>query len=406
MGRAGALRVGGGPAGPGPRRPIQPPVVAMNLQIFSYDAEQGWSTPVLDRLDSPSTLVLSFGAARYADQSAPIQTLWDAFPNSHHLGCSTGGEILGHELRDDSLAVAAIQLEHGGLRTAFSGVPHPDDSFDAGLDLAEQLADPRLVGVFVLADGPRVNGSQLVAGLSERLGPSVPISGGLSGPATEGTGYCLALGAPAQRVVEAVGFYGRNVHMGHGLQSVWGKVGRPSVVTGASGRLLTSLDGRRATDVYRQALGAEAAQHPSACLRHPILLRGGREENGRLVRAVLDADPGTGSLLCAGDVPVGAMAQVLRADDEHLLAGVQQAAVAAGLPRRARGDVLAVTVSDTHRRRALGPLSEREPGTCLASLPAGTQQVGFYGSGLFAPQAGGSPDLLSHTVGLTTLWEE
>ena len=56
-----------------------------------------------------------------------------------------------------------------------------ENSFQAGARLAQSLDPDGLVHVLVLSDGLRVNGSDLVRGLTRYLPDRVSVTGGLAG---------------------------------------------------------------------------------------------------------------------------------------------------------------------------------------------------------------------------------
>ena len=173
-----------GPPLPGSGRIVQ-------LSTLSYSAAAGWSEDLPD-IDSEQTLVVAFGAPEFGADARPFEDLRRAFPTSRIVGCSTAGEIIGTDLRDGSVVVAAARFDSSTLRAASASVGAAEGSFAAGQDIARQLADPGLRGVLVLSDGLTVNGSELVRGLTSVLPPSVVITGGL---AADGDRFGAHLGA-------------------------------------------------------------------------------------------------------------------------------------------------------------------------------------------------------------------
>src|SRR5438093_3144812 len=103
---------------------------SMKLQSFSYTQGIGWSVSPFPAMDSKQTLILVFGAPEFSDTTEPISQLVKAYPNSHIVGCSTAGEILGTALMDHSLAVSVVQFEHTPLAVASARVQKPTDSFN------------------------------------------------------------------------------------------------------------------------------------------------------------------------------------------------------------------------------------------------------------------------------------
>ena len=103
------------------------------------------------------------------------------YPHAHLIGCSTAGEIYGTQVSDDSLVITAVHFEHTRLQAAQRTIGDAESSFQAGAHLAESLEQEGLVHVFVLSDGLKVNGSELVDGPTSRLPGGVTVTGGLAG---------------------------------------------------------------------------------------------------------------------------------------------------------------------------------------------------------------------------------
>lgn len=376
----------------------------MQLATFSYRADAGWSVPQFPALDSPDTLVLVFGAPRFADDRRALDDLRRAYPRSHIAGCSTAGEIHGTQVEDDSLSVAVMHLEKGHLRSARSPIDDASCSFDAGAEIAKSLLGDDLRGVFVLSDGLKVNGSELVRGLTSSLPRDVAITGGLAGdgPRFQRT-WTLDDGVPSSGSVTAIGLYGRDLHVGHGSNGGWDLFGPERRVTRSSGNVLYELDGRPALELYKEYLGERAAGLPATALLFPLALRRAREDGDTVVRTVLAVDEAAQSMTFAGDVPQGATAQLMRANFDRLVDGAHDAA--AMVDTAGGGDVLAVAISCVGRRLVLGERAEEEVEATLGVLPECARQVGFYSYGEISPLSNGSCDLHNQTMTLTTVRE-
>jgi hypothetical protein len=247
----------------------------MQFETTSYE-KNTWRAP-FPALDSPTTLVLVFGAPRFIDDPPPIEELARAFPRSHILGCSSAGEISGARIRDDSLSVGVAKFEGTDLRIASAPAKSPEGSFAAGEAIAKELARPDLRGVFVLSDGLNVNGSELVRGLNSVLPESVVVTGGLAGDGDRfKRTWVLHEGRPQSNVVSAVGLYGDRVRVGHGSKGGWDKFGPERRITRSEGNVLYELDGKPALQLYKEYLGARAAELPSSGLLFPLAIRAPR----------------------------------------------------------------------------------------------------------------------------------
>jgi hypothetical protein len=379
-------------------------VLDMQIQTLSYDATTGWSAPLDGSLDSARTLVLAFASPGFADHLEPFRDLARAFPRAHVLGCSTAGEIHATRVRDNTIAVAIARFEHTPLRTAVATLSRTNDSFDAGLRIARSLDAPDLRAVFVLSSGDAIgiNGSDLVHGINEVLAGRATVTGGLAGDGARFQHtWVLADGVPTAGVVAAVGMYGDRVRIGHGSKGGWDIFGPERVVTRATGNVLFELDGRPALQLYKDYLGERAAGLPATGLLFPLAVRSSDESERRLVRTILAVDEATQSLTFAGDVPEGALAQLMRANFDRLIQGASDAALGCA----GDGPALSLAISCVGRRLVLGELTEAETEAVADVLPAGTAQIGFYSYGEISPYTDGTCDLHNQTMTLTTLGE-
>ena len=147
----------------------------MRIETITHRLAGGWSRPLPADLDSPRTLVVTFGAAAYVETSEALAALAAAFPNSVHAGCSSAGEILGDGVADGSLVVVVIRFGRAALALAATPIATMTDSAAAGMRLGAELAPRRPRLDLVLSDGLAVNGTELVKGLTESLPPGAAI---------------------------------------------------------------------------------------------------------------------------------------------------------------------------------------------------------------------------------------
>ena len=388
--------------GPGLPIPEEDPV---QLSTFSYSASSGWSED-LPQVDSPETLVVAFGAPEFGDDTRPFDDLARAFPTSRIVGCSTAGEIIGTDLCDHSVVVAAARFDSSTLRTACAAVPASDGSYAAGQDIARQLADPSLRGVLVLSDGLTVNGSELVRGLGAILPPEVVITGGLAADGDRfASTWVLDGSAPARGIVRGVGLYGDDLRLGHGSMGGWDNFGPERTVTRSRSNVLFELDGRPALDLYKQYLGELAGGLPATGLLFPLAIRPGEADEASVVRTILAVDEDAQSMTFAGDVPEGWRAQLMRANVDRLIDGAAGAALMTARPGAGDVPTLALGISCVGRRLVLGERTQEEIEAAVDQLPTGTEQIGFYSYGEISPQASGLCELHNQTMTLTTIRE-
>jgi hypothetical protein len=378
----------------------------MQLETLSFRPDGGWSAPLPD-LDSDRTLVIAFGATRYVDTPDPLAVLRAAYPRSHVVGCSTAGEIVGHSLADDSIAVAIARFEHTVLATATARVAASHDSFAAARELAHALQADDLRAILVLSDGLGVNGSELVRGFNSVLPESVVVTGGLAGDGDRfARTWVVTDGTARSGIVAAVGFRGSRVRVGHGSKGGWDIFGPERRVTRSDGNVLYELDGKPALALYKQYLGERARGLPATALLFPLALRSDDDPAKMLVRTVLSVEERTQSMTFAGNIPQGSRCQLMRANFERLIEGASHAALhTKATTGDDSGPTLAVAISCVGRRLILGERTEEEIEAALVELPRGTGLVGFYSYGEISPYATGHCDLHNQTMTLTTIAE-
>ncbi|HMA36323.1 MAG TPA: FIST N-terminal domain-containing protein [Chloroflexia bacterium] len=378
----------------------------MNITTFAYLPATGWSVDPWPALDSARTLVLLFGDSHFLDTPAPIRAIAAAYPTSQIIGCSTSGEIAGARVVDGSLLVTVVAFAHTRLATAHAPVPAVQESYAAGQALGAQLAGPDLRSVLLFSDGLTVNGSELVRGLNAVLPPSVVVTGGLAGDGDRfQRTWVVWDGAPRAGFVVAAGLYGDRVQVGHGSKGGWDIFGPERRVTRATGNILYELDGKPALQLYKEYLGERAAGLPATALLFPLALRAHPDDEKSIVRTILGVDESTQSMIFAGDIPTGSLAQLMRANFDRLIDAAEAAALMTRERNSPMGPVLALAISCVGRRLILGERTEEELEAALAVLPEGTQQIGFYSYGEISPYAAGSCDLHNQTMTLTTIYE-
>ena len=129
----------------------------------------GWGSPTGAALNGDSSLIFYFGAPQAIADGRSIRELSKLYPSAKLIGCSTGGEIHGEDVLDDSVSATVIGFDHTRVATAEVSFNEWANAYDAGRALARKLIAPGLRSVFVLSDGIHVNGSELVRGMSSVL---------------------------------------------------------------------------------------------------------------------------------------------------------------------------------------------------------------------------------------------
>ena len=347
--------------------------------------------------------MLAFGATGTVTASDSWSELRRRHPDAILLGCTTGGEIHGCDVLDESLSATAIHFNDTEIAAAETDVAQ--GSFEAGRSIGARLARSDLKALFVLSDGTRTNGSDLVRGLRDAAGPHVVLVGGLAGDGPNfGTTYVGLNGQPSPGKVAAIGFYGDKLNVGHGSAGGWDVFGPERRITKAKANVLHELDGKPALDLYKRYLGPEAAELPGSALLFPLRIYPADKPEQAIVRTVVGIDEEARTMTFAGDMPEGYCAQLMRGNFDRLIQGAAHAAEQAQGERQ--GERVAILVSCIGRKLLLGQRTREEVEAVQSVLGEGTHLAGFYSYGEVSPHAvTGSDELHNQTMTITTLSE-
>jgi hypothetical protein len=378
----------------------------MRVEQQSWSAKGNWQHDVGGRC-ADAQLVLAFGASapiRDASIWADLRSRW---PKARIVGCSTAGEIAGTVVRDDSVVATAMEFERSEVRAASVRLADVADSVAAGRALGQELDRQGLRHVFVLSDGLRVNGSDLVRGLCAVLPATVAVTGGLAGDGSrfERTTVGLDVTPDDERIV-AIGLYGSNLSVGFGSLGGWDPFGPERLVTRARGAVLYELDGQPALELYKRYLGDYASQLPSSGLLFPLTVRQG-SEGGGVVRTILAIDEREQSLTFAGDIQEGEYARLMHANFDRLIDGASGAARTCSTALAGKAPDVAFLISCVGRKLVLQQRIEEEVEAVRQVLGERPVLTGFYSYGEISPFTPSARcELHNQTMTITSLTEE
>jgi hypothetical protein len=380
----------------------------MQANLLSWTPSDGWKS-ASQTSPAKAQLVIYFGGRSALACGARFEELRARFPQANILGCSTGGQIRNDDVSDEEIAGVALSFDRTRVKLAAADAPHPAQSRACGEEIGRALAGDDLAGIFVLSDGLNVNGSSLVAGLTNSVSARVPITGGLAG---DGSAFHETLvggnEAPRSKRVAAVGLYGDAIRFGHGSAGGWDEFGPRRRITRSDGHVLYELDGEPALDLYKRYLQEEAAGLPGTALLFPLRIRDPQLPDTELVRTVLAVDHAAGSMTFAGDMPEGWVAQLMRGNFDRLASGAAEAArqAASGIGNVAADNGVAILVSCIGRRLLMDQHITDEVEAAGAELGAGLPRLGFYSYGEISPhESSGFCRLHNQTMTVTALTE-
>lgn len=350
-------------------------------------------------------LVLCFAAKELLLRPETVQLVQQNFSSASIAFCSTAGEIVNEEVFDGSMVVAALQFQHTRIQAASVNIQQFASSYEAGVQLVRQLPAEQLTYMLVLADGSRVNGSELVKGLNEAAGKEVLVTGGLAGDGSRFHSTLTGLNTmPGGGNVIAIGFYGNKFKVTHGSQGGWDSFGPEREVTRSEYNKLFEIDNKNALQLYKKYLGPEAAGLPGSALLFPlsVIIPGSTQP---VVRTILSIDNETQSMIFAGDIPEHSKVRFMKANFDRL---TEAAAGAATLTLGANKTKpsFSLLVSCVGRKLILGPRTEEETEAVSRTLGGNTLMAGFYSYGEISPfNEGGNCQLHNQTMTITSFYE-
>lgn len=351
-------------------------------------------------------LFFVFGNRELLEKSNVIAQLADSYPDAIFSGCSTAGEISNVSVKDNTIIITGIRFENTTIKSSKVALEEIEfSSIEAGKKLVSQLPKEGLKHVFVVSDGLKVNGTDLVKGMAEGLGSEVSLTGGLAGDGSQFSKTIIIEpdGAVSSETVAAIGFYGESLSIGFGSRGGWDSFGLDRRVTRSKENILFEIDGEPALDLYKSFLGDKAKDLPSSGLLFPLSMRD-NEDRAPVVRTILGISEEDKSLTFAGDIPEGSFVRLMKANNDRLINGAEEAAHAASEGMISSPD-FAILVSCVGRKLVLKQMVEEEV-ECVSAVLDGPVITGFYSYGELAPFNRNSLcELHNQTMTVTTFRE-
>ena len=352
-----------------------------------------------------SQLVLGFGGKEIISSQPVYEDLKSTFPQAQIVLCSTAGEILNNRVNDNSVSIAAIELEKTSIQPVTVNIRDFDNSYEAGKALIRLVSFANLSYILVISDGSYVNGSELVRGINELVNNRVPVTGGLAGDGTNFLSTVVGLNEkPSSGNIVAIPFYGQHFVVSHASMGGWEIFGPERTVTRSVANQLFEIEGQKALDLYKTYLGPYADELPGSALLFPLGVKE-HEEDAPIVRTILSIDQETGSMVFAGDVPNGSKVRFMKANFDKLVDAATHAAGQAfkklpGAPQ------LALLISCVGRKIILGKRTEEEVEAVADTFGNQTLLTGFYSYGEISPFNDQSKcELHNQTMTITTFDE-
>jgi hypothetical protein len=358
----------------------------MKAAAYLYKSEKIESSNDLEGLDKlKCQLVFGFGNKELLLNKNMYLQLRKTFPVANIALCSTAGEIFNYEVLDDSLSIMAIEFNNTSIHSASVNISSYDSSYDAGADLISKIDQIDLKYIFILSDGGKVNGSELVRGIESVVQHKIPVTGGLAGDGIRFLSTLVGLNEqPESGNIVAIGFYGNSIKISHGSMGGWEMFGPEKTITRSVSNELFEINNVNALDLYKQYLGKYAEELPGSALLFPLSIKL-PGVNDPIVRTILSVNNESKSMIFAGDLPEGAKVRFMKANFDKLIDAASDAAQKSLVQFKAEPPKLSILISCVGRKLILGDRVDEEVEAVKNVFGETTVISGFYSYGEISP---------------------
>ncbi len=373
----------------------------MKIKMYQFSLENGWKLGEPSFEDSQQTLIIAFGSKLLFEKS----NLQLKVSKSHLIGCSTSGEIFEDTFNEETLSVSVLEFKNTPLKSVTVDCENIN-SFDAGKKIGETLKSPDLKSIFILSEGINVNGSHLVEGINSTVSKKVKITGGLAGDGAKFQNtYIYSNTKIGSQQIRAIGFYGNKIQVRHGSFGGWDIFGLERKITKSHENELFEIDGKSALDLYKEYLGEKAKDLPLSGLFYPLQIRANDKDINPVVRTILSVNEERKSMIFAGNVPEGYLAQLMSANFDRIIDGAEKASEQLDLEND-KNPKFCIAISCVGRRLILGERVDEEIASVFGKLPLGSHLIGFYSYGEISPSQNGEKcSLHNQTMTVTSIDE-
>lgn len=352
-------------------------------------------------------LVIGYGARELIEKSDFFLLLKKKFPSAEIALSSSSGEIFSDEVYDNTIAITVISFSKSKIKTSQIDIEDFQDSYEAGKTLMGNLDKDQLKWVFILSDGSKVNGSQLVNGLNGGRPDQVLVTGGLAGDGDRFEKTVVGLNQiPEPNKIVAIGFYGDSLELSHASCGGWESFGLERTVTKSLSNILYEIDHKDALELYKKYLGKYADELPGSALLFPLALRSG-DDSTHVVRTILSINEKNNRMIFAGDLPEGSKVRFMKANLDRLTDAANDAAQECLKISQQNKPKLAIIISCVGRKLVLNERINEEIEMAREVFGSETIITGFYSYGEISPlKAFDDCVLHNQTITITTLNEK
>lgn len=304
------------------------------------DSAEAGKTAAAEAAETVSNpdLVFVFSSPDHANEDM-LGAVQEAFPEAVLMGCSTGGELWSDGLATGSVVLMAIK----------------DDTMDIGIGVGENISDDnRAAGKIaatqaldelgaeesgssrftVFSTTLTGNGSEVMRGVKDVLGPEAHVTGGLAGDDWQlNETYVYYNGDVLTDAILVAAVNTDNI-ISHGIRHGLRKTGNQYRVTASEANIVKTLDDTPVADLYRELYG-EPGTTAQFIMTKPLGIEVGEDEPRLRDPLIINDD---GSIVYAAEVQEDSLVYVMESPKDAIInaakVATEQAVAEAGRPDR------------------------------------------------------------------------
>lgn len=304
-------------------------IVYTNLEN-SREAGKFVGSEIAEKLngEAPQALIV-FASSKY-DYEALLEAIDGECRPEVMVGCSSAGEFVNNASGESSVSAVAIRSTQMKF-TAGLGTGLRDNRADAARQIVESFAglkthDFIYRSALILTDALAGYTDDLVEQINLRTVGAYSLFGGGAGDDAQFNQTHVFLGTKAYPDAAVALEILSNKKLGVGASHGWQPAGEPLRVTEGDGMRLVSLNASPAVEAFESHAQKTGQKFDSAdplpFFLHNVL--GIETGDGYKIRVPLAVNT-DGSILCAADIPTGAVVRIMRASSASSAAAASQA---------------------------------------------------------------------------------
>lgn len=334
------------------------------------------------------------------DHEELLERLEQSLPDVPLVGATTVGEfssVLGYQEDSVSLAMFSSDTVDVSVGLGRNLSQDPAAACRAAVTQATSSTDQNPVLCFILPDTSGVDPSQIVASVTELLGPKVAVLGGGSGAVDMDTRNWQSyqfIGSEKLEDSLPILLFSGPLQLSAGVATGWKPLGKAGVVTKSKANLVYEIDGEPALDFFKRYVGT-----PSAAIVSTPLAVFESESDEYYLRAPTAYDEASGSVTFFGTVPESARVRLSHSSTDDILAGATESFERARerYPQSKQPEA-ALLVSCAVRKMLLGGRTGEEMNRFKSQYESSLPVCGFYAYGEIGPLADGTTQFLNTTI--------